>query len=140
VNFLRALDPYLPFPALGNGTNTYLRRTRWRGARILPCVNDFLLFAATTEEALTLRQRLASLLDRLGSLRYPTKGFRTPSRVGHHLEVDIDKESSYFYAPESKPAKIAQQAKHLIGTHARYPLRNFNHWRAQYLFLAIRAT
>jgi hypothetical protein len=54
---------------------TYLRRKRWPGARILLYVDDFLSFAVTKEEALTLRQRLAILLDRLGLLRHPTKGF-----------------------------------------------------------------
>jgi hypothetical protein len=101
--------------ALGNGTNTYLTRTRWRGARILPYVDDYLLFAGTEEEALTLRQRLASLMDRLGLLRRPTKGFRTPTEVGDHLGIDIDTTSCYFYAPESILAKIAQQAKQLVG-------------------------
>jgi hypothetical protein len=56
VNFLRAPYPKLPYHAQGNCTKTYLRRTRWRGARILTYVDDFRLFAATEEEALlTLR-------------------------------------------------------------------------------------
>jgi hypothetical protein len=46
-------------------------------------------------------------LDRLGLLRHPTKGFWTPTQVGHHLGIDIDTASDYFYAPESKFAKIA---------------------------------
>jgi hypothetical protein len=48
---------------------------RWRGARFLPYVDDFLLFTSQEEEALTLRQRIAQLLDRLGLVRHPTKGF-----------------------------------------------------------------
>jgi hypothetical protein len=41
MNFLRSLDPKLPCPAQGKRTNTCLRRTRWRGSRILPYVNKF---------------------------------------------------------------------------------------------------
>jgi hypothetical protein len=74
----------------------------------LPYVDDFLLFASTEEEALTLRQRLAKLLDRLGLLRHPTKAFWTPSQVRRHLRIDIDKGSSYIYAPETKLTKFAQ--------------------------------
>jgi hypothetical protein len=33
----------------------YLRHTRWRGAKILPYIDDFLLFAATRELALARR-------------------------------------------------------------------------------------
>eukprot|EP00873_Tetraselmis_striata_P014900 jgi/Tetstr1/435164/TSEL_002620.t1 len=34
----------------------YLRRTKWRGARILPYVDDFLLFSASMEQALHLHK------------------------------------------------------------------------------------
>jgi hypothetical protein len=71
------------------------------------------------EEALALRQRLLSLLDRLGLLRHPTMSFWAPTQFGHHLGVDIDTSSCYFYAPESKLTKIAQQAKELIGQATR---------------------
>jgi hypothetical protein len=47
VNFLRAPDPKLSSLAPSNCTKTYLKRTRWSGAMILPYVDDFLLFAAT---------------------------------------------------------------------------------------------
>jgi hypothetical protein len=107
VNFLHAPDPELPISPRGNCTKAYLKRTRWRGAMILPYVDDFLLFASTEEEALVLRQRLAKLLDRLGLLRYPTKGFWTPPQVGHHLGIDIDTTSCYFCPPETKLTKIA---------------------------------
>jgi hypothetical protein len=68
---------------------TYLKRTRSRGALILPYVDDVLLFASNLEEALTLRPRLARLLNRLGMLRHPTKCFWTPRQVGQHLGIDI---------------------------------------------------
>jgi hypothetical protein len=47
VNFLRNLDPEHPIATEHSCTKTYLRRTRWRGARILPYVDDFLLLAST---------------------------------------------------------------------------------------------
>eukprot|EP00873_Tetraselmis_striata_P019837 jgi/Tetstr1/440101/TSEL_028459.t1 len=49
-----------------------------RGARILPYVDDFLLFASSESEALELRQRVADLLDSLGLLRNPAKGLWEP--------------------------------------------------------------
>jgi hypothetical protein len=59
VNFLRNPDPEEHIAPTNNCSKTYLRRTQWRGARILPNVDDFLLFESTEEEALTLRHRLA---------------------------------------------------------------------------------
>eukprot|EP00873_Tetraselmis_striata_P018717 jgi/Tetstr1/438981/TSEL_027473.t1 len=63
---------------------------KWRGARILPSVDDFLLFSASMEQALHLHQRLASLLDSLGLQWNPTKGLWEPCQFGWHLGVDID--------------------------------------------------
>ena len=124
-------------------TKRYLRRTRWRGARILPYVDDFLLFASTEAEALALRDRLASLLDALGLQRHPSKGFREPAQFGRHLGVDIDTATGYFYAPADKLSKIARQAKQLISRATRnsrwLPVRDLQSLagQAQYLFLAI---
>jgi hypothetical protein len=88
---------------------------------------------------------LAQLLDRLGLLCHPTKGFWAPARVGHHLGIDIDTSSGYFYAPEQKLTKIAQHARHLIGTATRnarwLPVKDLQSLagQAKYLFLAIPA-
>jgi hypothetical protein len=90
VNLLRAPDPEHPISPQDSCTKTYLRRTRWHGAVILPYVDDFLLFVSTNEEALALRQRLSKLLDRLGLLRHISKGFWTPTQFGHQLGIDID--------------------------------------------------
>jgi hypothetical protein len=43
-------------PESNNPSKRYLRHTRMRGAKILHYVDDFLLFAATRELALALRQ------------------------------------------------------------------------------------
>jgi hypothetical protein len=50
----------------------FVRHTRWRGAKILPYVDDYLLFAATRALALTLRQRVDRLLTSLGLLSHPS--------------------------------------------------------------------
>jgi hypothetical protein len=49
-----------------------------------------LYYSHPEEHALTLRQRLAKLLDRVGLLRHPTTGVWTPAQVGHHLGIDIN--------------------------------------------------
>jgi hypothetical protein len=62
-------------------------------------VGDFLLFAATRALALALRQRVDHLLTILGLLRHPSKGFWEPTQYGHHLGIDIDTATCYFFAP-----------------------------------------
>jgi hypothetical protein len=42
---------------------------------VLPYADDFLFFASSEQEALRVGERLDKLLDRLGLLRHPTKGF-----------------------------------------------------------------
>eukprot|EP00873_Tetraselmis_striata_P012004 jgi/Tetstr1/432268/TSEL_002302.t1 len=93
----------------------YLMRTRWRGARILPYVDDFLLFSASMEQALHVRQRLASLLDALGLQRNPTKGFWEPRQFVWHMGVDIDSASGMFYTPAGKLSRLSRQATQRIG-------------------------
>eukprot|EP00873_Tetraselmis_striata_P016608 jgi/Tetstr1/436872/TSEL_025648.t1 len=116
----------------------YLRRTKWRGARILSYVDDFLLFSTSLEQALHLRQRLASLLDALGLQRNPTKGNWEPCQFGRHLGVDIDSASGMFYAPVDKLDRLSRQATQLIGRATRnarwLPVREL---QSQYLLLAI---
>eukprot|EP00873_Tetraselmis_striata_P041649 jgi/Tetstr1/461913/TSEL_006991.t1 len=122
-----------------------LRRTRRRGVCILPYVDDFLLFSASMEQALHLRQRLASLLNALGLQRNPTKGFWEPSQFGMHMGVDIDSASGMFYAPADKLSRLSRQATRLIGRATRnaegLPMRKLQSLagQAQCLFLAIPA-
>eukprot|EP00873_Tetraselmis_striata_P046592 jgi/Tetstr1/466856/TSEL_011313.t1 len=106
----------------------YLRRTRWRGTRILPYVDDFLLLSASMEHALHLRHRLASLFDALGLQRNATKGFWEPCQFGRRLGVDIDSASGMFYAPADKLNRLSRQATRLIGRptrNARLEARGF---------------
>eukprot|EP00873_Tetraselmis_striata_P017506 jgi/Tetstr1/437770/TSEL_026424.t1 len=122
-----------------------LRRGRWRGARILPYVDDFLLFVSSEPEALELRQRVADLPDIMGLLRSPAKGLWEPVQYGQHLGVGIDTATGYFYAPADKLQRLARQAKQLLQHVARdarwLPVRELQSLagRAQYLFLAIPA-
>eukprot|EP00873_Tetraselmis_striata_P025467 jgi/Tetstr1/445731/TSEL_033379.t1 len=116
ITHLRKPEPEPPSSStLPTRSKRYLRRTRWRGARILPYVDDFLLFSTSMELALHLRQRLASLLDALGLQRNPTKSFWEPCEFGRHLGVDIDS----AWLPVQELQSLA--------------------WQAQYLFLAIPA-
>eukprot|EP00873_Tetraselmis_striata_P021203 jgi/Tetstr1/441467/TSEL_029712.t1 len=123
----------------------WLRRGRWRGAHILPYIDDFLLFTSSEPEALELRQRVADLLDSLGLLRNPAKGLWEPVQYGKHMGVDIDTTTGCFYAPVDKLQRLARQAKQLLQRAARdarwLPVRELQSLagRAQYLFLAIPA-
>eukprot|EP00873_Tetraselmis_striata_P022713 jgi/Tetstr1/442977/TSEL_031037.t1 len=144
ITHLRKPEPEPPSSSTQpTRSKRYLRRTRWRGARILPYVDDFLLFSASMEQALHLRQRLASLLDALGLQRNPTKGFWEPCQFGRHLGVDIDPASGMFYAPADKLNRLSRQATRFIGRATRnaswLPVRGLQSlaWQAQYLFLAI---
>jgi hypothetical protein len=124
VNFFRAPDPKLSIAMPGNCTKTCVRRTRWRGAKILPYVDDFLLFATIEEEALTLRHRLAKLIDRLRLLRHPTKGFWIPAQVGHHIGINSDTTVFSTRRRHNSPRsrnKPDCSSHELHGTHDGYP-------------------
>jgi hypothetical protein len=88
----------------------FLRHTRWRGAKILPHVDDFLLFAATRALALAFRQCVDRLLTSLSLLRHSSKGFWEPTQYGHHLGIDIDTTTYYFFTQAPKLQKLAKKA------------------------------
>eukprot|EP00873_Tetraselmis_striata_P011019 jgi/Tetstr1/431283/TSEL_020978.t1 len=140
ITHLRKPEPEPPSSSTQpTRSKRYLRRTRWRGARILPYVDDFLLFSASMEEAFHLRQRLASLLDALGLQRNPTKGFWEPCQFGRHLGVDINLASGMFYAPADKLNRLSRQATRLIGRATRnarwLPVRELQSLARQALYL-----
>eukprot|EP00873_Tetraselmis_striata_P004943 jgi/Tetstr1/425207/TSEL_015668.t1 len=146
ITHLRKPEPEPPSSSTQpTRSKRYLRRTRWRGARILPYVDDFLLFSVSMEQALHLRQRLASLLDALGLQRNPTKGFWEPCQLGMHMGVDIDSASGMFYAPADKLNRLSRQATWLVGRATRnarwLPVRELQSLagQAHYLFLSIPA-
>eukprot|EP00873_Tetraselmis_striata_P006451 jgi/Tetstr1/426715/TSEL_001652.t1 len=67
------------------------------------------------EQALRLRQRLASLLDALGMQRNPSKSFWGLFQFSMHMEVDIDSASGMFYSPAGMLDRFSRQAIRLIG-------------------------
>jgi hypothetical protein len=92
----------------------YLIHTCWRGAKILPYVDDFLLLAATRELALALRHRVDLLFTSLGMLRHPIKGFWEPTLTGPHMCIDIATTKFYFVALDAKLQKLSKQARQLL--------------------------
>eukprot|EP00873_Tetraselmis_striata_P013528 jgi/Tetstr1/433792/TSEL_002418.t1 len=122
ITHLRKPEPEPPSSSTQpTRSKRYLRRTRWRGARILPYVDVFLLFSASVlERALHLRQRLASLLDTLGMQRNPTKGFAEPyqqaPRGGHRLSVRHVLRTG---TPADKLDWLSRRATRLIGRATR---------------------
>jgi hypothetical protein len=47
----------------------------------------------------------------LGLLRHPTKGFWETTQTGHHLGIDIDTTTGYFFAPATELQKLFKQAR-----------------------------
>jgi hypothetical protein len=84
------------------------------GARLLPFVYDFALFAKSVAPAMELKDVTFALLDDLGLNIHPTKGYHTATRVGNHLEMTIDMEKSEFRAPKAKLNRIAALTKQLL--------------------------
>eukprot|EP00873_Tetraselmis_striata_P016959 jgi/Tetstr1/437223/TSEL_025953.t1 len=99
VTYLRKPEPELPSSSThATRSKRYLRRTGWRATRILPYVDDFLLFASSEEEALSLCKRLSSLFGSLVMQRDPTKGFWEPyCQFGGHLGVDHHRLTERFF-------------------------------------------
>jgi hypothetical protein len=62
----------------------FLRNIRWRGIRLLPYMDVFMLMAYSREGALLLRDRVEALLHRLGLQRNPKKGMWEPTQVKDH--------------------------------------------------------
>jgi hypothetical protein len=78
-------------------------------------MDDFLLFAATRALALALRHhRVDRLRTSLGLLRHPSKGFWEPTQYVHHLGIDIETTTCYFFAQAEKLKKLAKQARYLL--------------------------
>ena len=81
---------------------------------MLPFMDDFLLLAGSYEEAIQLRYRVDALLDRLGLIRHPSKGYWEPVQVGEHLGLEIDTRQGLFCAPVGKLARISTLAKDIM--------------------------
>jgi hypothetical protein len=123
----------------------HIIHTRWKCAKILPYVKDFLLFAATRKLALALRQQVIDhLLTSLGLLRHPIKRLWEPTQTRHHLGSDIDTANSYYplaaiFQKHSKQAR--QPLQRSIQTRICLPVKDLQSFasQAECLFLAIPA-
>jgi hypothetical protein len=109
-------------------------------------MDNFIFFADNKDAALQFRDRIASLLDRLGLGRNPKKGQWETSQVCAHLGLHIDDTTtSTFRAPPSKLHAIATLSRILLQRSSRdarlLPTRQLAVLAgiAQYLDLAIRA-
>jgi hypothetical protein len=133
----KTATPYKP-------SRHFLRNIRWRGARLLPYIDDFLFMASSHDATLPLRDRIDALLHRLGLKRNPTKGMWEPTQVGDHLGLTIDLLNGEFRAPVDKLQALSKQASALLGRAAT----NVRRWlparqlaafagKAQFLYLAI---
>ena len=124
---------------------TRVRGRRWKGARLLPFMDDFLFIAASYEEALALRERVESLLGELGMARNPKKGTWEPTQRLTHLGLEIDLARGVFRAPVGKLDSVRQLARAALGTAARsqrwVPAKLLASLagKAQFLYLAIPA-
>lgn len=122
-----------------------LRGARWKGARILPFVDDFLFIASSHAQAMSLRQRVGTLLDKLGLARNPKKGHWEPTQVLVHLGMEIDLANGVFRAPAEKLDSISKLARGLLGMAARerrwVPAKMLASLagKAQFLYLAVPA-
>jgi hypothetical protein len=112
---------------------------------VLPYVDDFLFFASSEQVALLVRECLDKRVERLGLLRYPTKGFYEPTPFGHHMGINIDSSTGYFFSIANKLQKTSTHARKMIGRSTRnsrwLPVRDLHSLvgKAHYLFLAIPA-
>jgi hypothetical protein len=80
------------------------RRRRLTGARLLPFVVDFTMFAKSFAAAMELKDVTFFLLNGLGLHIHPTKGHHIATQVGDHLGMTLDFErgltrtSNYVYS------------------------------------------
>lgn len=143
IRYLRSSAYAPPPPCAGKRARHYLRNGRHKGVRMLPFMDDFLLLAGSYEEAIQLRSRVDVLLDSLGLIRHPTKGYWEPVQVGEHLGLEIDTRQGLFRAPVSKLARISSLAKDILcrasRDHRWVPARLLRSLagQAQFLYLAI---
>jgi hypothetical protein len=84
------------------------------GARLLPFVDYFALFATSFAAAMELKVVTFNLLGDLGLNIHPTKGYHTATQEGEHLGMTIDTKTSEFLAPKTKIDNIAAAGKQLL--------------------------
>eukprot|EP00854_Cymbomonas_tetramitiformis_P009865 gene9865-biopygen10086 len=60
------------------------------GARVLPCMDDFLVLCDSEAEALRVREMVTRMLRRLGIERNENKGVWEPMQLPEHLGLEVD--------------------------------------------------
>ena len=68
------------------------------GARLLPFMDVFAVFANVFDEAMGCNDETFALLNRLGLNIHPTKGYHTSTQVDEHLGMEMDFEHGVFRA------------------------------------------
>ena len=84
------------------------------GARLLPFVDDFAIFASNFEETLQRKEETFSLIRKLGLQIHETKGYHTPTLIGEHLGMILDFDKGEFRAPPAKLKSIASLATTIL--------------------------
>ena len=84
------------------------------GARLLPILDDFAMFAHGYDNTLLLKERTFKLLSDLGLNVHPTRGYFLPTQVGEHLGMVLDYVLGEYRAPTAKLKSIASLAKSLL--------------------------
>ena len=97
----------------------WLRRRRLRtGARLLPFVDDFAVFANGFDETMRRKTETFALVSSLGLNIHPTNGYHTATQVSEHFGMAMDFEKGVFRAPVKKLRDISMFAKKLLCTAA----------------------
>jgi hypothetical protein len=86
------------------------------GARLLPFVDDFAVFADDFDEIMRRKNETFALVNTLGLGIHPTKGYPTATQVGEHLSMEMDFEKGVFRAPVKKLRYISMFSKNLLCT------------------------
>jgi hypothetical protein len=117
----RAQPPYIYEPT-AHATETFPTlsvKLAMEMRPLTPVIHGRLFFADNRDTTLHLRDRVASLLNRLGLGRNPQKGHSEPTQICEHLGLQIDTTTSTFRAPPSKLQAIATLSRTMLQRYAR---------------------
>jgi hypothetical protein len=85
------------------------------GMPLIAYMDDLAAFAATREEVLAHRQRIADSMARLGIPRHPSKGDWEPTQCFRFLGLEVDLQKGKFVAPIEKLQKLKGLAAQILG-------------------------